>query len=76
MQAEAFLMLAPVVSQAATCLSQDRPFVPSDSLATRAYADIMRRDFEIYIKDLQDYFRCLEQRRARSVMTKFGFWNW
>ena len=47
MQAVAFLMLAPVASQAGSCLAPVRPFVPSDSQAARDYADIIRRDFEI-----------------------------
>jgi hypothetical protein len=66
MQAVALLMLAPVASKAETCLAPVRPFVPSDSQAARDYADIIRRDFEVYISDIQDYFRCLEQERARA----------
>ena len=27
---------------------------------------IIRQDFEAYISDIQDYFRCLEQERARA----------
>ena len=41
-------------------------FRSSDSQAARDYADIIRRDFEVYIADIQDYFRCLEQERARA----------
>ncbi len=66
MQAAAFLMLLPVASQAGSCLAPVRPFVPSDSQAARDYADIIRRDFEVYIADIQDYFHCLEQERARA----------
>ena len=66
MQAAALLMLVPVASQAGSCLAPVRPFVPSDSQAARDYADIIRRDFEVYITDIQDYFRCLEQERARA----------
>ena len=65
-QAVALLMLAPVASQAASCLAPVRPFVPSDSQAARDYADIIRQDFEVYIADIQNYFRCLEQERARA----------
>ena len=46
MQAVALLILAPVASQAGSCLAPVRPFVPSDSQAARDYADIIRRDFE------------------------------
>ena len=66
MQAAALLMLAPVESQAGPCLAPVRPFVPVDSQAARDYADIIRRDFEVYITDIQGYFRCLEQERARA----------
>ena len=66
MQAVALLMLAPVASQAGSCLAPVRPFVPSDPQDARDYADIIRRDFEVYIADIQGYFRCLEQERARA----------
>ncbi|MEL6693879.1 MAG: hypothetical protein AAFQ12_12730 [Pseudomonadota bacterium] len=65
MQALALLMLVPVASRAGTCLAPVRPFVPSDSQAAQDYADIIKRDFEVYITDLQGYFRCLERERAR-----------
>lgn len=66
MQAMALLMLVPVASQAGSCLAPIRPFVLSDSQAARDFADFIRRDFEVYITDVQDYFRCLEQERARA----------
>ena len=40
--------------------------MPSDSQAASDYADIIRDDFEDYISDIQSYFRCLEQERARA----------
>lgn len=49
MQAVALLFLVPAASHAESCLAPVRPFVPSDSQATRDYADIIRRDFEVYI---------------------------
>ena len=66
MQTVALLLHVPVASYAESCLAPVRPFVPSDSQAARDYADIIRRDFEAYIADIQDYFRCLEQERARA----------
>ena len=65
-QAMIMVALAKVESRAETCLAPVRPFVPSDSQAARDYADIIRRDFEVYITDIQEYFRCLEQERARA----------
>jgi hypothetical protein len=40
--------------------------VPGDARAARDYADLIRRDFELYIRDIQSYFRCLEAERARA----------
>ncbi|MBM1311974.1 hypothetical protein JQT66_17170 [Sulfitobacter mediterraneus] len=66
MQAMALLILVPVACLANSCLAPVRPFLPNDSQAASEYADIIRRDFQIYIKDVQEYFRCLEQERARA----------
>ncbi|ABF61956.1 hypothetical protein TM1040_3824 (plasmid) [Ruegeria sp. TM1040] len=62
----AFLIPAMVAGQAGSCLAPVRPFVPSDSQASSDFADIIRRDFEAYIKDVQQYFHCLERERARA----------
>jgi len=51
---------------AETCLAPIRPFVPSDLQAAQEYADLIRQDFEAYISDVQDYFRCLDAERARA----------
>lgn len=60
------LILVPDVGFAASCLAPMRPYVPADSQAARDYADILRRDFETYIQEIQAYFRCLELERARA----------
>jgi len=62
----ALLICIPGPVLAESCFAPSRPFVPSDSQAASDYADIIRRDFEVYITDIQDYFRCLEQERARA----------
>ncbi|QPH56178.1 hypothetical protein [Pontivivens ytuae] len=49
-----------------TCLAPPRPFVPSDPEAAREYADFIRQDFDLYIRDIQSYFLCLEAERARA----------
>ncbi len=51
---------------AQTCLAPPRPFVPSDLEAAREYADLIRQDFDLYIRDIQSYFLCLEAERARA----------
>ena len=64
----AILLLVFLVGSAAaeSCFPPMRPFVPSDPQAARDYADIIRSDFELYIRDIQSYFRCLGQERARA----------
>lgn len=52
---------------AESCLAPIRPYVPSDPAAAREYADLIRKDFELYIEDIQSYFRCLESERARAL---------
>lgn len=53
-------------ASSATCLAPERPFVPSDQQAAQEYADLIRNDFEVYIQDIQSYFRCLDDERARA----------
>ncbi|MEY8828875.1 hypothetical protein AB9K34_10735 [Sedimentitalea sp. XS_ASV28] len=60
------LLILAGTASAESCLAPPRPFVPSDSQAVLEYADIIRRDFELYIRDIQSYFRCLEEERARA----------
>ena len=66
--AQAILMLVflPGSASAESCLTPLRPYVPSDRQAVRDYADIIRSDFELYIRDIQSYFRCFERERARA----------
>ncbi|MBW7862622.1 MAG: hypothetical protein H3C33_16180 [Rhodocyclaceae bacterium] len=47
------------------CTPPERPFLPSSQDDMRLYADLIRGDFEAYIVDVQDYFRCLDEERAR-----------
>ena len=54
------------LAQAETCLAPSRPFVPSDPAAAKEYEELIRQDFENYISDVQDYFRCTEGERARA----------
>lgn len=61
-----FVAFCPGAGTAATCSAPVRPYLPNDSQAARDYADIIRRDFEIYISDIQSYLRCLEAERART----------
>ena len=55
-------------AQAETCLAPARPFVPNDPAAAREYSDLIRKDFETYISDVQDYFRCMDGERQRAFV--------
>ncbi|TNC46188.1 hypothetical protein FHG66_19320 [Rubellimicrobium rubrum] len=55
----------PCVAQPVGCIPPIRPFLPSDPRDVRAYADLLRQDFEAYIEDFDAYLRCLDAERAR-----------
>ena len=48
------------------CIAPQPPFVPGNPEAAREYSDIIRNDFELYIRDIELYFRCLDDERARA----------
>ena len=50
------------------CTPPERPFLPTSREDMRAYADLIRGDFEAYIAAVQDYFRCLDDERARAFV--------
>lgn len=50
------------------CPPPERPFLPTSREDMRAYADLIRGDFEAYINEVQDYFRCLDEERARAFV--------
>lgn len=60
------LMFLAGIAVAETCFAPSRPFVPNDPQAAEEYADLIRTDFEVYIQDIQSYFRCLDDERARA----------
>lgn len=51
---------------AETCIAPVRPFVPSDPKSVQDYRDLIQRDFEFYIQEIQEHFRCLDRERARA----------
>nr|WP_156943927.1 hypothetical protein [Roseivivax isoporae] len=59
-----FTVLIPGVPVYA-CTPPERPFLPTSREDMRTYADLIRGDFEAYIADVQDYFRCLDEERTR-----------
>jgi hypothetical protein len=42
------------------------PFFPSDAQAACNYTDAIRRDFDLYARDVQAYLRCLDEERSRT----------
>lgn len=59
-------MMVVCGSASANCLPPERPWLPTEATDVRAYADLIREDFESYIAEVQDYFRCLDAERARA----------
>ncbi len=55
-------------SATAACVPPERPFLPQSQEDMRAYADLIRGDFEAYFTDVQEYFRCLDAERARAFI--------
>ena len=55
-------------SPASACTPPERPFLPTSREDMRAYADLIRGDFEAYIADVQEYFRCIDEERARAFV--------
>lgn len=67
-----FLLLAIlavwVAGQVSACTPPERPFLPQNREDMQVYADLIRADFEVYIADVQAYFRCLDAERARAFV--------
>lgn len=55
-------------AMASPCVGPERPYLPSSTEDIRAYADLLRADFEGYIAGVQEYFRCLDEERARAFV--------
>ncbi len=53
---------------AQACTPPQRPFMPASRDDMRIYAELIRGDFEGYFADVQDYFRCLDEERARAFV--------
>ena len=62
------ITLLVVAGPAHACTPPERPFLPTSREDMRAYADLIRGDFETYIADVQDYFRCLDEERTRAFV--------
>jgi hypothetical protein len=62
------MAFGPVQAGAHACSPPERPFLPASREDMRTYADLIRGDFETYITDVQEYFRCLDEERARAFV--------
>ena len=56
----------PGIANAQICFAPERPFVPTDAEDVREFGHLIRTDFGLYIEDIQAYFRCLDEERARA----------
>lgn len=61
-----FAIIFHATASFASCIAPERPFVPSDPDEAKRYADLLRQDFEFYLRDAQAYFRCLDEERRRA----------
>lgn len=69
LNAVALILLSICVAgstQAQDCLPPVRPFVPGDPDDLQEYADLIKADFENYLDEVQQHFRCLDSERARA----------
>ena len=65
----ALIMATPAQGAvAAPCIAPERPFLPQSREDMRLYAHLLRADFETYIAEVQTYFRCLDEERARAFV--------
>jgi len=62
------ILAVGAAGQAAACTPPERPFLPQSRQDMWIYSDLIRADFEIYIAEVQDYFRCLDEERARAFI--------
>jgi hypothetical protein len=53
---------------ALACSPPERSFLPTSREDMRIYAELIRGDFDAYFADVQDYFRCLDEERARAFV--------
>ena len=51
---------------ALSCLPPEKPYLPAAPGEVRAYADLLRQDFEVYLSAVSGYLQCLDQERARA----------
>ncbi len=51
------------VAIAGSCLPPAPPWMPTDADDVQAYADLLKRDAEAYFADVENYFRCQDQKR-------------
>jgi hypothetical protein len=62
------ILAAGAAGQGAACTPPERPFLPQSQEDMQIYSDLIRADFESYIAKVQDYFRCLDEERARAFI--------
>ncbi|MEP1933304.1 MAG: hypothetical protein ABJI96_04830 [Paracoccaceae bacterium] len=65
-------------SIAGSCLPPAPPWMPTNADDVQAYADLLKRDAEMYFIDVEQYFRCLDRQRrevfeqAREISEEYA----
>lgn len=59
------IILIPCIGSA-FCLPPNAPPLTSEETA-RDYREEFKTEFEVYFRDAQDYVRCLDEERARTI---------
>ena len=62
------ISMIAAATPAHACSPPERPFLPASTEDMRLYADLIRGDFETYISEVQDYFRCMDEERSRTFV--------
>ena len=62
------ILAALAAGRVDACTPPERPFLPQAQQDMRIYSDLIREDFESYIAQVQDYFRCNDEERARAFV--------
>lgn len=47
------------------CLAPIRPYAPSTPDALKEYRDILKDEYEAYLRDISRYIKCLDEERGR-----------
>lgn len=67
-------LFVTVAQMASACIAPEKPYLPARPEDVRAYADLLRADFEGYIADIQDPRCRAPARLPRGAGGQPGLW--